>query len=311
MFLANGFNDYLSKPINAQALDEILKKWMSSEKISPCVELIKDCDDIANDSFWNRVDKIEEINIKDALCHFSGNKDMFRNILNMFQKEIVSECNSMTDFLDARDIGNFSISVHAIKSILTMIGATDLSKMAKKLEHASKLMKVDDCIKKFPEFKKGILSLQKGLSDIFCTLEEEKEPGNVENKEGKENIKVGRALLVDDMDMILFVVKEKLSQYGLAVDTALSGHEAIEKIKCEKYDIVFMDHMMPDMDGIETTQKIRKLGPEYKKIPIIALTANTDSGIKEMFFKKGFNDFLLKPVITEKLEKILKNWMPS
>jgi CheY-like chemotaxis protein len=229
----------------------------------------------------------------------------------MFYKEIIPETTSMTNFLETEDIGHFAISIHAMKSILIMIGAVNLAKTAKKMEHASKLMKVKDCVKRFPEFKEKLLVLQKDLSDIFNTLDEKKEPEIIKEKKPMEKKIIGNALLVDDMDMILLVIKEKLSQYGLKVDTALNGFDAIEKIKNNKYDIVFMDHMMPEMDGIETTQKIRKLGVQYKKLPIVALTANTDMGVREMFLANGFNEFLSKPIITEKLERILKDWMPS
>ena len=67
---------------------------------------------------------------------------------------------------------------------------------------------------------------------------------------------------------------------------------------------------MPGMDGIEAAMEIRKLGKEYEKLPIIALTANTDSGVREVFLGNGFNGFLLKPVVKQKLEEILLEWLP-
>jgi HPt (histidine-containing phosphotransfer) domain-containing protein len=85
-------------------------------------------------------------------------------------------------------------------------------------------------------------------------------------------------------------------------------------IKNTHYDVVFMDHMMPEMDGIEATAKIRKLGDEgsyYKEVPIIALTANVIAGAKEMFYKSGFNDFLAKPIDTIELNTVLEKWIPD
>jgi HPt (histidine-containing phosphotransfer) domain-containing protein len=77
------------------------------------------------------------------------------------------------------------------------------------------------------------------------------------------------------------------------------------------YDLIFMDHMMPEMDGVETTFKIRSLaGEPFRKLPIIALTANAVSGMKEMFLANGFNDFLAKPIEKNKLEEILLRWLP-
>ena len=126
----------------------------------------------------------------------------------------------------------------------------------------------------------------------------------------REAITNGKVLVVDDMDMNLYVAKGMLSPYGLQIDTALSGFEAIEKVRQNEYDLVFMDHMMPKMDGMETTQKIRKLGPEYEKLPIVALTANAVAGMKEMFLTSGFNGFISKPIAMQELDAILKEWMP-
>ena len=119
----------------------------------------------------------------------------------------------------------------------------------------------------------------------------------------------GKVLVVDDMDMNLYVAKGMLSPYGLQIDTALSGFEAIEKIKRNEYDLVFMDHMMPKMDGLEATQEIRKLGPEYEKLPIVALTANAVSGMREMFLANGFNGFISKPIVMQELDAVLKEWL--
>jgi len=122
-------------------------------------------------------------------------------------------------------------------------------------------------------------------------------------------------LVVDDVDTNLYVAKGLLAPYGLLVDTATSGYEAIDKLKTDRiYDIVFMDHMMPHMDGIETTSRIRAMGEEkqyYKNVPIIALTANAISGTREMFLQNSFNDFLSKPVDILKLNAILEKWIPE
>ena len=131
-----------------------------------------------------------------------------------------------------------------------------------------------------------------------------------------------RLLVVDDVNTNLKVAKGLLSSYKATVDTALSGAEAIELVKHsamhdKEYDIIFMDHMMPDMDGIETTAAIRAwevqqedLGISRNAIPIIALTANAVAGMKEMFLAKGFNDFIGKPIDTARLDELLIRWIP-
>jgi len=118
-----------------------------------------------------------------------------------------------------------------------------------------------------------------------------------------------KVLVVDDMDMNLYVAKGMLAPYDLQIETATSGLEAIEKIKRNKYDLVFMDHMMPKMDGIEATQEIRKLGGKHEKLPIIALTANAVAGMKETFLSSGFNGFISKPIAVQELDKVLREWL--
>jgi CheY-like chemotaxis protein len=104
----------------------------------------------------------------------------------------------------------------------------------------------------------------------------------------------GKVLVVDDVESNLYVAKGLLAPYKLTVETATSGFEAIDKVNAGGvYDVIFMDHMMPEMDGIETTQKLRKQG--YKGV-IVALTANAIAGNEEMFKQNGFDDFVSKPI---------------
>jgi len=125
----------------------------------------------------------------------------------------------------------------------------------------------------------------------------------------RASVSPGKVLVVDDMEMNLVVVREMLAPYGLHIDTATSGPEAIEKVKNGSYDLVFMDHMMPKMDGMEATREIRKLGGKFEMLPIIALTANAVSGMKEMFLSNGFNGFISKPVSMKDLNDLLKEWL--
>jgi len=121
-----------------------------------------------------------------------------------------------------------------------------------------------------------------------------------------------RLLVVDDIATNLKVIEGLLAPYRAAVDTCLSGLQAIELVKRNEYDIVFMDHMMPDMDGIEATTVIRGLeGERFRTMPIIALTANAVVGMREIFIKNGFNDFLAKPIDVSKLNETLDRWIPK
>ncbi|MCL2775274.1 MAG: ATP-binding protein [Oscillospiraceae bacterium] len=121
-----------------------------------------------------------------------------------------------------------------------------------------------------------------------------------------------RVLIVDDMPSNLEVAAGLLRKYKMQADCETGGRAAIERIKRGKpvYDAVFIDHMMPEIDGIETTEAIRALGTEYARtIPIIALTANAISGTKEMFLEHGFQAFLSKPIDIMSLDTIVRQWI--
>jgi CheY-like chemotaxis protein len=119
----------------------------------------------------------------------------------------------------------------------------------------------------------------------------------------REPMPYGKILIVDDVETNLYVAKGLMAPYGLSIDTVESGYETIDKIKAGKvYDIIFMDHMMPRMDGIEATREIRKMG--YTQ-PIIALTANAMAGQAEIFLMNGFDDFISKPIDLRQLNMAL------
>jgi len=119
-----------------------------------------------------------------------------------------------------------------------------------------------------------------------------------------------KVLVVDDLAINLRVAQGLMAIYEMQIDCAENGPEAIEKVRRKKYDIIFMDHMMPEMDGIEATAAIRALkGAYFKKVPVVALTANAIYGMREMFLEKGFNDFLSKPIEINKLNEILEKWI--
>ena len=121
-----------------------------------------------------------------------------------------------------------------------------------------------------------------------------------------------RLLIVDDTRMNLTVVCSLLKQTRVRIDTAMSGKEALEKVREMRYDIIFLDHMMPEMDGLETLQAMRELTDSKNEgVPVIALTANAVSGAREMYLAAGFVDYLSKPVSGSKLEKLLLEYLPK
>ncbi|MBP0957613.1 MAG: PocR ligand-binding domain-containing protein [Oscillospiraceae bacterium] len=118
-------------------------------------------------------------------------------------------------------------------------------------------------------------------------------------------------LIVDDNPINLTVACGIIEPLKMQVDTANGASEAIEKVKKLKYDIVFMDHMMPGVDGVETTHIIRRLIVGYENVPIIALTANAIGGTKEMFIQEGMNDFVAKPIEVSDIVAMIRKWLPK
>ncbi|MBO4915084.1 MAG: response regulator [Oscillospiraceae bacterium] len=118
-----------------------------------------------------------------------------------------------------------------------------------------------------------------------------------------------RILVVDDMPVNLTVIKGLLKKTQIIVDTAESGEEALKKASDIRYDIAFIDHMMPNMDGLETLHEMKKL-PGTEQTVFIALTANAISGSREQYLNAGFSDYLSKPVDSRGLEKMLMERLP-
>ena len=121
-----------------------------------------------------------------------------------------------------------------------------------------------------------------------------------------------KILVVDDVEMNLKVVQGLLKDTSIQIDTALSGKECLECVRAHTYDVIFLDHMMPEMDGIETLQNMRMLSDNInQETPIIMLTANAIVGAKEEYLEAGFTDYLTKPIREIELRQMLLNYLPK
>jgi signal transduction histidine kinase/CheY-like chemotaxis protein len=163
-----------------------------------------------------------------------------------------------------------------------------------------------------PQKRAGSSLIGKNLAENLMRLNHDGSPRIRTAQIKREFMPYGRVLVVDDVETNLYVAKGLLAPYGLSIDTAMSGFEAVDKIRDGAvYDVVFMDHMMPRMDGIEATKIIRSL--DYKG-PIVALTANALTGQAEMFLKNGFDDFISKPIdirqLNMSLNKLIRDKQP-
>lgn len=135
--------------------------------------------------------------------------------------------------------------------------------------------------------------------------------GNKEQSDFVFTAPDAHVLIVDDNPINLTVASGILEPLKMQIDTAGGASETLEKVKKIKYDIIFMDHMMPEVDGVETTHIVRCMIPGYDDVPIIALTANAVGGTKEMFISEGMNDFVAKPIETKEIVAMVKKWLPE
>ncbi len=160
---------------------------------------------------------------------------------------------------------------------------------------------------------------EKGVgTEIFFTIPQKVvdatpvQPISTEDEEFHFIAPKAKVLIVDDNEMNLTVAKGHLAPLKMNVDVALNGREAVEMIEREKYDLVFMDHMMPEMDGVEAVRILRKKEDAYfKNLPIIALSANVLEKSKKIFKEEGMNDFLEKPVKPMDIVFATRRWLPK
>jgi signal transduction histidine kinase/CheY-like chemotaxis protein/PAS domain-containing protein/HPt (histidine-containing phosphotransfer) domain-containing protein len=179
--------------------------------------------------------------------------------------------------------------------------------------------------KKLTDVMGGIIEVESeyGKGSVFRVLFPliEGDPNKLADSKKKRNFVMvkhgGRitALVVDDMPENNTIAKGFLALHGIDTDTALSGEDALKKISAEKYNIIFMDQMMPEMDGLDTTRYIRALAEKtgdkwFSDIPIIALSANVVSGMLDKFKDAGMNDFIGKPIDSKLLNEKLSQWLP-
>lgn len=158
-----------------------------------------------------------------------------------------------------------------------------------------------------------------GSKFFFTIIQEEGQPiGNSidEEEAAKLNFTApsARVLIVDDNELNLIIASEMLSPLNMDCKVAMSGEQALAMITPGSYDIIFMDYMMPGMDGLETSKKLREKGMVdryYRELPIVALTGDASSETEELFRREGINDVTYKPIEMNKIKAILLRWLPS
>jgi signal transduction histidine kinase/CheY-like chemotaxis protein/HPt (histidine-containing phosphotransfer) domain-containing protein len=256
----------------------------------------------------------DDIRLRQTLINILGNAVKFTE-----KGRVTLRINNVNNSLmfEIRDTG-IGIRSEDMPSLFTAFSQVDKSKNRNVVGTGLGLV----ISKSFAEMMGGNIMLESeyGHGTVF-TVMIPVVAGNKERIESRKAVKESnniyapeaKILVVDDNEFNLKVAGGLLRLQGIEAETVDSGFKAIEKITANDYDIVFMDHMMPEMDGIETTAKIRDMGnsdKKYEDLTVIALTANAVFGAKEMFLANGFNDFISKPIDSGELVRILKDWLP-
>ena len=164
MFLQNGFNGFVSKPIDIQELNKILKQWLPAEKLPQC----EGTDNAKKEpvSFLEALNKIG-LDTKLSMGRLGNKEDLYRKMVEDFPKRLLAQCSEMSTYIREKDFAKFTIPIHTIKSSLGFIGAMKLFEEAAKLEAASKEKDFDYCVKMFPDFQEKLLLLHGQLDAVF------------------------------------------------------------------------------------------------------------------------------------------------
>ena len=230
------------------------------------------------------------------LLDINGNK--IDNDTFEFNFVIANEGHEMTDENFNRDFNEFVEFREGSKNVVdsTGLGLILSKKLIEMLEGKIEFAnKKGEGTKYFVNIKQQITN-PNPIGDIYFNRSKDSDSIHLDCT-GK------RVLVVDDNNLNLKLANRLLLAYNFDIDTATSGKECIEKVEKNHYDIIFLDHMMPEMDGITTLKLLKKTDIELPKI--IALTANSYTGIKEKYKEDGFDDFLAKPISVKELNKII------
>ncbi len=317
-YLSYGFEGYLSKPIVADKLEDELKKHLPKDLVSyRFTEIRKNTDSVQKTEESNAEktdvptpaaspdfpDNCSFLNIERGMSYCGGDKELYGDMVQTFRSE--AKLKEIEKFYEEKDLQNYRILVHAVKSTALSIGAVNLSEQAKALENAAKT----DDKKYIEENHRHFMESYKDITEkIGAALNGEKVDGNAETETVED--KTPQILVVDDDPMNRKVAQKLLSKKYL-VDTAASGKEAMDKLLPDgnHTDLILLDIHMPDEDGFEVIKKL-KADQKLKNIPVIFLTADDDQNAETEGFKAGAMDFIRKPfipdIMLQRIDRILE-----
>ena len=286
MYLSEGFDDYLAKPVTGRMLYGALKKFLPGEMIKELPVEIPDKPEEKADLHRKRsvMERLGEfLDTASGMTYCCEDEEFYISILETYIGN--SRLEDMKNFFEKKDMDNYRITVHSIKSTSLTIGAAELSAEAKSLEMAQKS---GDIAYIEANHQRVYEQYAEMLGRIRAVLEDPDDIGDGGETDGKKN---SRIMIVDDDPSCLDIAKRYI-EGNFEVMTAASGDEALKILKSNSPDLAVLDIYMPGMDGFELMKRIRELCD----VPVVFLTADPDKSLEERCFDEGAMDFITKPV---------------
>ncbi|MDR1688692.1 MAG: response regulator [Clostridiales bacterium] len=320
MFLNSGFQAFISKPIDVVKLDTVLRQWVRNKALEDDVSTgggtgFENDDSAVSHSKLENI-TISGVDLPSALERFNSDEDVLIDILRSFTKNTRSLMDNLRKYLDEENLDDYAIAIHGIKGSCFGIFANDAGKEAEALERYSKNKDYEAVKQGHSDFEKTASRLLGEIDDALDEIDGENNT-NTDDETGSPfgyfdfTAPDALVLIVDDNEINLKVAAGLLRPFKMRIETARNGKEALKMIQEKRYNIIFMDHMMPVMDGIEATVRLRRMEGEYfKTVPVIALSANDDSDLKEIFIQAGMTDCATKPIDMLDISKKLRRLLP-
>lgn len=289
-YLQKGFDDYLSKPIQKDRLIKLVRQYLPDELILTQEKL--------KEQHENKpiIERIDFLNTELGLSFYGGDVDFYLEIVEAVLEADYSK--KIQNFYEAEDWHNYQILVHSLKSSSKSIGAEVLSGKALALENAAKIRDIDFIHDNHEDLMQTYLNLLDNIRKLFAEQGETAEDTN-----GTFDI-----LVIDDDKINLRMAKKILEEF-FQVTCLESGKEALSYLGSHVPDLILLDIHMPEMDGFEVLKEIKN-NPAIKDIPVIFLTADSDSDTELNSFKAGVMDFIRKPfvpdIMLERINRIIE-----
>ncbi len=300
MYLSEGFDDYLSKPIEPKKLEKLLRKYLPEDKIVT-TESKEVQEEIAQEKTEMLQGLADYLDRDTAMMYCCNSEEFYHEMLLSYLDN--NRLDAIREFYSKEEWEDYRIAVHALKSTSLTIGATALSEAAKTLEFAAKEGRIEEIKQKHEATMEDYEKLLLLLNQELHPTEASKDSAMDTREEEKAKI-----LIVDD-DNLNLMFAQKLLDGIYRTECVKSGAEALAYLEKESPNLILLDLHMPEMNGFEVMAQIMKV-ERIKEIPVVFLTADNDRESEIEGFRLGAQDFIKKPfvadIMLERIHRILE-----